>query len=199
MAAASELFAQRGYSGATTETIARRARVNKAMINYHFGGKAGLYEAILVSSLTHVSERLRGLISSDLQASELLQALLDTLLDMHRARPALAAMMLREVMSGGEHISDDVLPQFVKVFGTVREIIHRGVREGAYRPVDPLLTHLSILGSLLFFFSSAPMRERILRAGLLGQVASPTPERFIEHLNDFFSHGLAAEPGESES
>jgi TetR/AcrR family transcriptional regulator len=199
IAAATELFAQRGYSGAKTEMIARRAGVNKAMINYHFGGKAGLYETIVVSSMTDVTGRLRELVSSDLDASELLRSLLDTLLDMHRTRPALSAMLLREAMSGGEHLSDDVLPQFVKVFGTVREIVNRGVREGAYRPVDPLLTHLTILGSVLFFFSSTPMRQRLIREGLLGELDPPTPDRFIDHLHDLFLHGLSTDPADTES
>ena len=191
--AATELFARRGFSGAKTEEIARLAGVNKAMINYHFGGKARLYETILVTSLTHVTERLRGLMSSNVAAGDLLRALLDTLLELHRSRPTLSAVVLHEAMSGGRHLSDDVLPHFIKVFGMVREIVDRGVREGAYRKVDPLLTHLTILGSVLFFFASVPMRERLLREGRLGDTRPPTPERFVDHLHDLFSRGLAAE------
>jgi len=198
MSAATELFAQRGFAGARTEEIARRAGVNKAMINYHFGGKTGLYQTILISSFTHITDRLRGLVSASVPAGELLRALLDTLADLHRARPALSAMMMREAMSGGQHLSDEALPHFIKVFGTVREIVDRGIREGAYRPVDPLLTHLTVLGSVIFFFATTPMRERLLREGRLKLAAPPTPERFIDHLHDLFSRGLAAENPASE-
>jgi len=193
MTAATELFAQRGFSGARTEEIARRAGVNKAMISYHFGGKAGLYETILVSSLTHITERLRALVASNLPPDRLLSALLAALVELHRARPALSAMMLREAMSGGAHLSDAALPHFVKVFGMVREIVDRGVRSGIYRPVDPLLTHLTVLGSVLFFFATTPMRERLFREGRLASARAPTPERFIEHLEDLLSRGLAAD------
>lgn len=199
MAAATELFAERGFSGARTEEIARRAGVNKAMINYHFGGKGALYETILVSSLTRITDRLRGLVSSNLPARDLLRALLDTLADLHRSRPALSAMTLREAMSGGQHLSDEALPHFIKVFGMVREIVDRGIREGAFRPVDPLLTHLTILGSVMFFFATTPMRERLLREGRLGPTEPPTPERFIDHLDDLFSRGLAAGNSPRES
>jgi AcrR family transcriptional regulator len=40
-------FAAKGPAGARTESIARRARVNKRMIFYCFGSKAGLYREIL--------------------------------------------------------------------------------------------------------------------------------------------------------
>ncbi|AMK12576.1 MAG: TetR/AcrR family transcriptional regulator [Pseudodesulfovibrio sp.] len=41
------LFAQNGYNGVSMRTLAAEAGVNLATVGYHFGGKAGLYEAIL--------------------------------------------------------------------------------------------------------------------------------------------------------
>ncbi|MFJ1760863.1 TetR/AcrR family transcriptional regulator [Amycolatopsis sp. NPDC088138] len=39
-------FAQHGYAGARTSTIAARAGVNQQLISYYFDGKEGLYQAI---------------------------------------------------------------------------------------------------------------------------------------------------------
>ena len=47
IAAASEEFAQRGYANARVRHIVDQAQVNVAAINYHFGGKEGLYRATL--------------------------------------------------------------------------------------------------------------------------------------------------------
>ncbi|MBA2320529.1 MAG: TetR family transcriptional regulator [Deltaproteobacteria bacterium] len=44
---AREVFALQGYEGATTRHIAAAARANIATIAYHFGGKEGLYRAVL--------------------------------------------------------------------------------------------------------------------------------------------------------
>ena len=45
--AAVELFAERGYEGASVRAIVTKARVNQAAINYHFNGKDGLYLEVL--------------------------------------------------------------------------------------------------------------------------------------------------------
>ncbi|MGB6535118.1 MAG: CerR family C-terminal domain-containing protein [Xanthobacteraceae bacterium] len=47
MKAAERLFAERGYDGTSIRAIVVRARVNQAAINYHFGGKDGLYRDVL--------------------------------------------------------------------------------------------------------------------------------------------------------
>jgi len=44
LAAASELFAERGYHDATITEISERAKANIAAVNYHFGNKETLYK-----------------------------------------------------------------------------------------------------------------------------------------------------------
>ena len=47
VAAASRVFADFGYRGATVRDICRQAGANVAAVNYHFGGKEGLYAEVL--------------------------------------------------------------------------------------------------------------------------------------------------------
>lgn len=47
LGAAREVFARDGYEGATTRQIAAAADVNIGTLAYHFGGKEGLYRAVL--------------------------------------------------------------------------------------------------------------------------------------------------------
>lgn len=47
MKVGSRLFAQKGYDGVSMRTLASEAGVNLATVSYHFGGKSGLYEAIM--------------------------------------------------------------------------------------------------------------------------------------------------------
>ena len=47
LAAAEEIFAETGFSGATTAMIAKRARLPKANVHYYFGTKERLYRTVL--------------------------------------------------------------------------------------------------------------------------------------------------------
>ncbi|MUM78663.1 DUF1956 domain-containing protein [Pseudodesulfovibrio sp. F-1] len=47
LAAAIEVFADKGFDAATVRDICGRARANVAAVNYHFGGKDALYVAVL--------------------------------------------------------------------------------------------------------------------------------------------------------
>jgi AcrR family transcriptional regulator len=56
--AAAREFAEHGFAGARVARISKAAGVNKQLIFYYFGSKAGLYEAIVRSAeegLTHTS------------------------------------------------------------------------------------------------------------------------------------------------
>jgi AcrR family transcriptional regulator len=47
---AGRLFAAQGFAESTSKEICTRAGTNMAAINYHFGGRDGLYEAVLVEA-----------------------------------------------------------------------------------------------------------------------------------------------------
>jgi len=62
--AAEEVFAREGYRAASLRVITARAVVNLAAVNYHFGSKRGLVEAVFARRLQAMNlARVRGLAS----------------------------------------------------------------------------------------------------------------------------------------
>jgi len=47
---AGQVFAERGYAEATSKEICERAGMPLASVNYHFGSRDGLYEAVLIAA-----------------------------------------------------------------------------------------------------------------------------------------------------
>lgn len=56
--AARELFAEGGYAGVSVRDVTSRANVSLSSINYHFGGKDELVEAIVTYSWTQVASEI---------------------------------------------------------------------------------------------------------------------------------------------
>ncbi len=91
--AAGRLIADRGYDGVSIRELAREAGVNGASINYHFGGKEGLYHGILVK-LVEDTEPLFG---------PMIEALRDGVKRADGDRAALARMaafVIRSLLTG---------------------------------------------------------------------------------------------------
>ena len=191
VAAAAEVFAARGFEGARVDEIAEQAGINKAMLYYHVGGKEDLYAAVLVESFDRALVLLRAAVAGAATPAARLQAVLDTLAAFGTSNPAFIPIILREIASGGAHLPDALFARLAGVFRVVSEALAEGVARGAFRATDPLLTHVALVGALMYLRASEPIRERVARlAGL--PVAHPTPGDLARLVGDLFLHGLEA-------
>ena len=192
LAVGTELFAEHGYDGVPVADIARRAGVNKAMINYHFGGKRQLYLAIVSATFTEIVASVERLAESPRPAPDLLREVIAVVSDaVTRHHPHFCTMMLREVLASGAHLEPVLVAQPARMLAAVQRIVARGVREGNFRPVDPVLTHLSLVGSLVFFFATMRFRERLL-SSRRPAIKPPDADAYVKHMQDLLTHGLAA-------
>jgi AcrR family transcriptional regulator len=104
--AAGELFASVGLAEATNKMIAARAEVDLASINYHFGSRSGLYQAVLVEAHRRfVSiDSLQRLAATDLPARGKLRRLMELLVEGATADAGWHARVLgRELIAPSSH------------------------------------------------------------------------------------------------
>ena len=195
LAAGASLFPVHGFDGVSIEDLAQRAGVNKALISYHFGGKRGLYSAVLESAFAEMAERLRAIEAEAASAREGLHRFLEAFAAMTHERPDFPILFLREALSTG--IEPAVMPHLLKIVGVTRRLAERGVREGVFRRVDPFLLHLGLVGSLAFFFGTERARRKAKAQGLV-PFDPPTPKAFIRHLEEVTLRGLAPDPSSAK-
>jgi TetR/AcrR family transcriptional regulator len=190
LTAAAAEFAARGYAGARVDRIARRARVNKAMLYYHFGSKEGLYRALIRGVFTQLAARLHAAADATAAPADQLDAVIAELAVFIREHAFFPAIMLREVAEGGTRLDRTTLDSMAAIPRAVARVIADGMTVGDFRPVNPIAAYFSLLAPLVFYLASAPIRTRLAtQLRLEGAVLSP--EAFVMHVQESMRCALA--------
>ncbi|WP_027852530.1 TetR/AcrR family transcriptional regulator [Marinobacterium litorale] len=80
--AAEALFAEQGFAETTMRQITARAEVNLAAVNYHYGSKSGLIEAVARRFMDPLCQRLESMLAERAMGEGESQAALDELIEM---------------------------------------------------------------------------------------------------------------------
>jgi AcrR family transcriptional regulator len=171
LSAARAEFAAHGFSGAGVDRIALLARVNKAMIYYHFKSKIGLYREVLRDGFRRLTADARASIADAPTAIEKFDAYVASLLRTAAAEPHIVPIMLREVAGGGRNFDAETLRMVTGLFLVVKEILDEGQSSGEFRAADPMLTHFMVMGSTMLYVANEPIRAQVRRTRVLGRKA----------------------------
>jgi TetR/AcrR family transcriptional regulator len=180
-AAAAAEFATHGYAGANMDRIARAARLNKAMIYYHFKSKAALYREILRDMFGAVRDRVAAVAASGASPEDKVHAYIAAIAIEAEARPHFPPIWLREIAEGAAHVDAATLACIREVLTALGGIIADGVRAGRFQPAHPLLVQGGIIAPLMFFLATAPLRQKIARAGVDG-VPAISRDMVVSHI-----------------
>jgi len=161
LTAACDEFGAKGFAATTVDRIARRARVNKAMIYYHFPNKRALYTAIVRELYSTLHERLRIIAAQPLTPTQKLDALIEAFVRSVDGSRHFLPFFLREIADGAVHLGAEELGLIGGIFAIVRGVIAGGTKQKLFQPVNPTLAHFTIIGPLIMFRATAPVRERI--------------------------------------
>lgn len=190
--AASTVFAAQGFAGARVDDIAARAGINKAMLYYHVGDKTALYSAVLLRNFDRVRMAIDEALTAGGTACQRLEAVITALTRMVQRHPDHPRMMLREIASGAASLEPEVLAAMLEVLGVVRGLIAEGTAAGEFRPLDPVLTHLTLVGAVVFLNATWPIRDRAAALGPGFSLPEPTAD-IAAFINQMMLDGLAAD------
>jgi AcrR family transcriptional regulator len=188
--AAGELFAASGFAETTSKAVAARAGVDLASINYHFGSRNGLYQAVLTEAHRRLMDLadLEQVTRAPLPASEKLKLLIGHLVqkaadsseDWHMA------VLAAEVLAPSSHFEVLFRSEVPKKISVIKGILSEITGIPAN---DPALMRclLSVAAPCLLL--------QIGRRGIPGPVQAilrMPHETVVEHLHRFAIAGLEA-------
>ena len=145
--AATRLFADNGYRGASVRDICNLAGANPGAVSYHFGGKHQLYRAVLRLAAAGLAEM--GPVADDDTGEGVPVSVLDALgsvLNRMQADDAATRLLLRDLADGGSVAVESLTPPLRTAFERLTTAIGHGDNPQA-----------SSEGRLLFLGLAAPL------------------------------------------
>ena len=193
---AQELFAEHGYSAASTRAIAQAAGVNLAQLHYHFGAKRDLFKAAYLRGAVQVTEaRSRALAEAraahagePIPLGELVASFVTPFMLNGKTPEGRATMRMHaRLHTEPDDISKDVLST-VYDETTLAYV-------GEFQRVLPQLTHATLCWRLYFMMGA--YRYTLLRTGRLeamsgGACDSGDFDRAVAEIVPFLCAGLSA-------
>ncbi len=187
--AAGRLFSEQGFAETTGKAIAQQAGADLASINYHFGNRNGLYQAVLLEAHRQILDLddLQRIATSEQSPEQRLYALLDGLVQRASQPDAWAPRVLaRELMAPSSHLQvlleEAVPPKMIAIAGILSAISGIPVN-------DPAL-----LRCLLSIAAPCMMLIVVGRdlPGPLRPIMQESQQSLVAHLHRFALAGLQA-------
>jgi len=147
---AMQLFAEKGYEGTSIRDLATAAGVNIAMVNYYFGSKDKLFEAMVEQKSVFIREKLEEIASDNTTtAIEKIDLIIENYVFRFLSQPHYHRLIHQELMlKSREILHDKIISNFIKNTQIIIGIIKQGIRKKEFNKVDPELTFASIIGTI---------------------------------------------------
>lgn len=187
--AALAAFAEAGIAASSTVAIARRAGLSPAMVQYYFGGRDALIEAVAAECMAPVLGQVLAPLDEQLGPDQVLGAVVDRVFDCVEQCPWLPPIWIREIATEGGLLRDPLLERLPRsrILDFGRRLA-QGCPPG--RAPAPALAFLTVVGLSLF-----PLATRSLWQQLPGG-EEISLDQLRAHAIAVLSHGLV--PGRQE-
>ena len=154
------------------------------MISYYFGGKEGLYAAVLTEQFA-VLEKLEEIDQMEIDTEQKFELYVRSTVSRYRNSPYLLSFYTSELTNPTACFSTIVKPAIKKVVQMLLDTFTDGLSHEKFRAgLDPADTVLALAGMINFYFLLEPATAEVL---------DHTPghdEQLIRHIMDIFTRGI---------
>jgi TetR/AcrR family transcriptional regulator len=135
LAAAEQVFAERGYSAASTASIAALAGLPKANLHYYFRTKQALYRRVIENVIAQWVET-SDQISLEAEPKAALSAYIAGKIDFSRLHPHASKVFASEILHGAPTIAERLSGDLKTWFDAKCAVIEGWIAAGKMAPVD---------------------------------------------------------------
>lgn len=190
--AAATLFSQKGFEGTSMRDISSAADVNLAMINYYFGSKEKLFEAVMVTNSEYLNAFLLEILKDDeLSSMDKMNRLIDYQVKRLREKREFHKLMHHEIMLNQRMDVSEIIKAIIQKNSVLlREVIEQGIQNGSFRQVDVPLVIATLFGTLNQLFLSNTICKIVFNK--CNTDADPIDDALTQRLSDYLKDLMRA-------
>jgi AcrR family transcriptional regulator len=153
LAAATDVFAAKGYTATRVSDIVRAAGVAQGTFYLYFTNKQAIFEHLIDSFFSRLlaetlgTPRARAISRPD-EVIEHARVVWRTVLQRCRQERALVTLALRETGAAGPEVLARLQANYQRVIAGEAAMIEAGIERGLFRPIQPRLAAWAIVGML---------------------------------------------------
>jgi TetR/AcrR family transcriptional regulator len=132
--AATEVFADKGYAGASIADISSAARVTKPMLYYYFGDKAGLFDAVIEQVHGRLQQGLSSRVRDGKGAIDQLADIAELVFEATREQPTVSRLQFSAFFGTSTGAAREILMACAYlVYESILEVVEFGLVRGELR------------------------------------------------------------------
>ncbi|HZV81412.1 MAG TPA: TetR family transcriptional regulator [Geobacteraceae bacterium] len=186
MEVGARLFAERGLHGVSVRELSQAAGASISMISYYFGGKEGLYAAVLAEQFA-CFDQIDEIRQEGADPLAVIEGYIRWTIQRHRTHPYLLRFYTSELTNPTTFFSTIVSPAIGKVIRILAEVVEEGIGRGDFRRnIHAVNAVLALAGMVNYFFLSIRVTEALISH------SPDQDEQLISQYVAIFTRGIMA-------
>ncbi|HOY31259.1 MAG TPA: TetR family transcriptional regulator [Bacteroidales bacterium] len=155
--AALELFLDKGFERTSIRDIAGKAKINIALMNYHFKSKENLFDSIFSELLSAYTPSLNNILSSELPLEEKIREYVSKYIDILQENPRLTYFVLSVLQRNPEKIKKLQIFQSLYDTGNFASQFVRAMKKRNISSYNPTQFYINMVSLITFPFTIKPV------------------------------------------
>jgi AcrR family transcriptional regulator len=178
---AEEIFAEKGFEGATLRDVATRVGIRTPSLYNHFDGKESLYAAVLERGIGPVLRALAEPAASG-NPSQDPEQIVAQMMELMARRPQLPRLVQHETLAGGRHLTRILQQWLGPTLQQAQQLVETGPAARRWESDQLPNLVLAMYHIVVGYFAIAPLYRELNDVDLLSAEALERQTRFLRRL-----------------
>ena len=164
LAAAEEIFLQKGFKNTKVSDIAAKANANVALVNYYFRSKENLFNRVLQNKISTMAAVFKQVVNENISFQENMKKIIEAHFDFLIANEHLPHFIVSEVFNTKEHIEvfhKNFVAEIGGFISQMNSLLQKEIQQGKVRNIPISDIFFTAFSLNMFAFVAKPLFQNL--------------------------------------